>query len=234
MGRRSALLKALLKSPISPWSSILLFFECTSKRLGLLAAVVLYKLSLSDLRLLHANMPIISSVGHLTTAIATCTVTRPSSQDPAPITSGFAKLAKRELLWSHSEVFVTPFGTLTTLEHPNVPDLTTIHTPASSCVDRWVMRPSQSCGGDSGTADIVWSVNPTRSIVSDPSYTGCQLYGKATYSPGICPSGQTIAEVTAFESSVSTGTRTFWKASCCRRYSAIASPVSVSELTYLE
>ena len=175
-------------------------------------------------------MPIVSSAGHLTTV----TVCKPTAQSVVLPPPQALKLVKRELFWSHSEVFVTPFGTLSTLEHPNVPDLTTVHTPASSCVDRWMVQSSQQCGVGSSTGDTVWSVNPTRSIVSDPSYNGCQLYGNPTYSPGICPSGQTVAEVTAYESGVSNGTRTFWKASCCRRYGAIATLMSVSELMYHE
>jgi len=167
-------------------------------------------------------MPIIQgNTTYVSTVPALCTATIRRA------TSGVVKLVKRELSWSHSEVFVTPFGTLTTLEHPNVPDLTTIHTPASSCVDRWVLRPSQSCDGGSSTGETVWSVNPTRLIVSDASYNGCQLYGTPTYSPGICPSGQTVAEVTAYESSVPTGTRTFWQASCCRRYDATTTSISI-------
>jgi len=165
-------------------------------------------------------MPIIQGNNtYITTSPAICTAIVRKPTAPGVV--------KRELYWSHSEVFVTPFGTLTTLEHPNVPDLTTIHTPASSCVDRWMLRPSQSCGDGSSTGETVWSVNPTRAIVSDASYNGCQLYGTPTYSPGICPSGQTIAEVTAYESSVPSGTRTFWQASCCRRYDATTAPISI-------
>lgn len=53
---------------------------------------------------------------------------------------------------------------------------------------------------------------------TDPSYRGCQPYRLApTYSPGICPHGQTIAEVTAWQVNASTGYRTFWQASCCKR-----------------
>jgi hypothetical protein len=167
-------------------------------------------------------MPIVSTLTYLSTVPALCTVTIRKPTAEATVTPGGAKLVRRDLGWSHSEVFATPYGTLTNLDHPNVPDLTTVHTPDPSCIDRWVLRSSQTCGDDSSTGDVVWSVNPTRSIVSDPSYTTCQLYGKPTYSPGICPSGQSIAEVTAFESTVGNGTRTFWQASCCRRLGAIA------------
>lgn len=125
---------------------------------------------------------------------------------------------KRALQWSHSEVFVTPFGTSTALERMNVADLTTVFTPLPSCVDRWMLFPPQSCSIDSTSHNVVWSVNPKRSIVSDASYNQCQRYGTATYSPGVCPSGQTVAEITAYVSSASNSTRTFWQASCCRRF----------------
>lgn len=53
---------------------------------------------------------------------------------------------------------------------------------------------------------------------TDPSYRSCQRYSvMPTYSPGICPSDQTVAEVTAWHVDASTGYRTFWQASCCRR-----------------
>jgi hypothetical protein len=180
-------------------------------------------------------MPIVSNTWITTVpGLTTATVCRPTAQSIVLTTPGPANFVKRELLWSHSEVFVTHFGTLSTLEYPNVPDLTTVHTPASSCLDRWMVRPSESCGDGSSISNIVWSINPTHSIVSDLSYSGCQLYGKPTYSPGICPSGQTIAEVTAFESSVSNGNRTFWQASCYRRYDTTSASATGSELTYNE
>lgn len=59
---------------------------------------------------------------------------------------------------------------------------------------------------------------------TDPSYRSCQPYGSVpTYSPGICPYGQTAAEITAWQVNTSTGFHTFWQASCCRRFVARAS-----------
>jgi hypothetical protein len=163
-------------------------------------------------------MPIIgSTVDGAQSTVGTCIVRVPTAQSVVSPTPGAAEIVKRELAWSHSEVYVTSYGTSTALKNLNVPDLTTIHTPDPSCIDRWVFLPTSNCGDDNGTDDVVWSVRPGRLVVPDPSYTGCQLYGTPTYSPGICPSGQTIAEVTAFESSASNGNRTFWQASCCRR-----------------
>jgi hypothetical protein len=58
---------------------------------------------------------------------------------------------------------------------------------------------------------------------TDPSYRACQRYNAApTYSPGVCPEGQTVAEITAWHVNASsggivTGYHTFWQASCCRR-----------------
>ncbi len=53
---------------------------------------------------------------------------------------------------------------------------------------------------------------------TDPSYRTCQPYSSApTYSPGMCPFGHTVAQVTAWQISTSTGCRTFWQASCCRK-----------------
>lgn len=56
------------------------------------------------------------------------------------------------------------------------------------------------------------------SIDSNPLYTSCQPYSdQPLYSPGVCPEGQTIAEVTEIHANVSTGVRTEWQASCCSR-----------------
>ena len=163
-------------------------------------------------------MPIIGSTADpRTSSVGLCTVRVPTEEASDLPTPGAANIVKRELAWSHSEVFVTSYGTLTPLERLNVPDLTTVHTPDPSCIKRWVFLPASNCGDDNSTDDVVWSVNPIRLRVPDPSYNNCQLYGTPTYSPGICPSGQTVAEVTAFESSASNGNRTFWQASCCRR-----------------
>lgn len=102
----------------------------------------------------------------------------------------------------------------------NVPPLTTIYTPPSQCRDRWMLETPRmtDCGHTEVPDFTVFSVDPSKSIVSDPLYRDCQLYQTATYSPGVCPDGQTIADVTAFQASASTGFRTFWQASCCRRF----------------
>ncbi|KAF1842318.1 uncharacterized protein K460DRAFT_370292 [Cucurbitaria berberidis CBS 394.84] len=102
----------------------------------------------------------------------------------------------------------------------NAPPLTTIYTPPPQCLDRWMLEPPRTigCGNTEIPPFTVFSVDPSKSIVSDPSYKDCQLYKTPTYSPGICPHGQTIAGVTAFQSNVSTGIHTFWQASCCRRF----------------
>jgi hypothetical protein len=53
----------------------------------------------------------------------------------------------------------------------------------------------------------------------DASYIACQPFGvQQHYSPGICPSGQTVAEITEYHyptTSASTATR--FEASCCQR-----------------
>jgi len=208
----------MLKSQASPQSPGLFFV--LRQPLPCLSPLILTILSLLPLKRgywLHANMPIIGSTVVGTVSVGTCIVRVPTAQSVVSPTPGAAEIVKRELAWSHSEVYVTSYGTSTALKNLNVPDLTTIHTPDPSCIDRWVFLPTSNCGDDNGTDDVVWSVRPDRLAVPDPSYNGCQLYGSPTYSPGVCPSGQTIAEVTAFESSASNGNRTFWQASCCRR-----------------
>jgi hypothetical protein len=142
---------------------------------------------------------------------------------PLTVANATATPTPPTLPWSHSTVFVTPYETSNVLESGRVADLTTVHTPDLSCVDRWLFEPSMSCPQDSTAGgNTFWSVNPSRSTVSDALYSRCQLYGTATYSPGICPSGQTVAEVTAYASSMLNGTKTFWQASCCKRSEIVA------------
>jgi hypothetical protein len=156
------------------------------------------------------NTATLGSTTIVETAVSDCTITR-----RIPTAEGGPGQ------WYHSTQLVTPFGTYTAIEDHSVPDLTTVFTPNPTCVDRWMLKAEPSdCGLDNPrTANFtVFSVDPSRSIVSDASYSLCQAYGRATYSPGICPSGQTVAEITAYQSNVSTGYRTFWQASCCKRY----------------
>jgi hypothetical protein len=166
-------------------------------------------------------MPIVGSTSEATVTLGattyistlpagTCTVTRVRT----------ATAAGGPGQWYHSTLLVTPFGTYTAIEDHRVPDLTTVYTPSPSCIDRWMLEAEPSdCGDDNPrTANFtVYSVNPSKSIVSDASYSSCQAYGQASYSPGICPSGHTVAEITAYQSDVTTGYRTFWQASCCKR-----------------
>jgi hypothetical protein len=119
--------------------------------------------------------------------------------------------------WWHSTVFVT---SLNSYDSQGVPDLTTVYTYPAHCVDRWMLQPPREPYGAGPQNSTVFSVDPTRLYpISDPLYRSCQRYSTPVYSPGMCPSGHTIAEVTAFASGVTTGTRrTFWQASCCRRF----------------
>jgi hypothetical protein len=121
--------------------------------------------------------------------------------------------------WWHSTIFVT---SPSVFNSGGAPDLTTFYTYPTQCVDRWMMGPS-NCQFESYTVSphnvTVFSIDPSKGTVSDPLYKSCQRYSTPTYTPGVCPSGHTIAEVTAYQSSVPTGFVTFWEASCCRRFS---------------
>ena len=135
-------------------------------------------------------MPIISLVTSLSN-LTTQTIQKPTCQANVQLTPGpppNSTPIKSDFQWSHSGVFVTPYGTSLAIGSGRVADLTSVFTPSPSCVDRWLLAPTPSCGIDDTAIglDTVWSVNPTRSIVSDVAYSNCQLYGTATYSPGIC------------------------------------------------
>jgi hypothetical protein len=60
----------------------------------------------------------------------------------------------------------------------------------------------------------VWSID------KNPLFTSCQPYSlQPLYSPGVCPDGQTVAEITEIQANHTTGgVLTSWVASCCRRY----------------
>jgi len=87
------------------------------------------------------------------------------------------------------------------------PALTTIFTPPASCLDEIVTE-----------ANTYWQIAPLY-------LTQCYPYGYATsifFSPGICPSGYVMGQLTA--SSIVKGTSTAWEtsASCCPRYDAFS------------
>jgi hypothetical protein len=64
--------------------------------------------------------------------------------------------------------------------------------------------------------------NPNSSALYDRSYTLCQPYSSLYhYSPGICPYGQTVAEITEYHYATTSGsTATRFEASCCERYTS--------------
>jgi hypothetical protein len=124
--------------------------------------------------------------------------------------------APREQWW-HSQ----PVATF--LSSPPAPTplaLTTVHTYPTECAERWMLSPLPACANfavDSIAAGnrTVFSIDPAKSIVSDPSYRSCQPF--LTYSPGVCPDGHTVAEVTASFFTLSRDIQTYWQASCCKR-----------------
>jgi hypothetical protein len=69
---------------------------------------------------------------------------------------------------------------------------------------------------------VAFSTNPgtpTPGALFDPLYSSCQPGGpQSIYSPGICPEGQTVAEVTEYQHSGTSGiVETYYEASCCQR-----------------
>jgi len=70
---------------------------------------------------------------------------------------------------------------------------------------------------------VGFSTNPTNTILprfpaTDPLYISCLPYGSPNhYSPGICPDGQTVAEVTEFHLTMTSNiVETHFQGSCCR------------------
>lgn len=100
--------------------------------------------------------------------------------------------------------------------------LTTVYTYPSECAERWMLSLLPACANfaaDSTAAGnrTVFSIDPGKGIVSDPRYSSCQPFSTPTYSPGVCPDGHTVAEVTASFFTLSKDIQTFWQASCCKR-----------------
>lgn len=70
---------------------------------------------------------------------------------------------------------------------------------------------------------VAFSTNPSNTssgALYDASYSSCQPDGAPFhYSPGICPNGQTVAEITEYHYSTTSGSiATNFEASCCQRY----------------
>ncbi|PVI04076.1 hypothetical protein DM02DRAFT_209496 [Periconia macrospinosa] len=126
--------------------------------------------------------------------------------------------------YSHSTVFtVTHTKPLSTLDY-TVPALTTAFTAPTSCADRWVVRgktwgPATFGGVRINAAWDIYKIGPQSHEIQDPWYEGCQAYSQvpAIYSPGMCPDGQTVAEITEHRTLGTTGTGmdSYWQASCC-------------------
>ena len=97
--------------------------------------------------------------------------------------------------------------------------LTTFYTPRPECLDKWLLETAWTAECGTRNPGSVRDFTVFSAYAGyDPWYNQCLLYGTRFYSPGICPHGQTIADVTEFQSSASTGYHTFWHGSCCRRF----------------
>jgi hypothetical protein len=146
--------------------------------------------------------------------------------------------------WSHSTIFSTD---LSTYQTKDIPPLTTSWTPPTGCSNRWMAENIIAIGFAASisskalpalrraTTDTDYSTETTIGTfvafstipyytddgeLYDRSYLSCQPYGAPNhYSPGICPHGQTVAEITEYHYSTTSGsTETRFEASCCQRY----------------
>jgi hypothetical protein len=136
--------------------------------------------------------------------------------------------------YSHSAVFTTAVGVSTNIFPGAGPPLLSIYTPRAECAQRWMLADDDynSFGGTFSATKLRISSGLTQlstgiprltvwSISRDKLYAGCQPYSSSywLYSPGVCPSGHTAAEITEFHYAEHTngGSLTAWQASCCRR-----------------
>jgi hypothetical protein len=128
---------------------------------------------------------------------------------------------------SYSTV-VTSLYSFTTNQH-NLPPLLSRWEAPAICHDRWMIsRPGPTPQeGQSGTNIWVFSTWPTATTdPSDTMYFLCQPYNRMGFSPGVCPEGQTIAEVTLFLHDKTTrGEGDFYEGSCCPTYVHFSHPI---------
>jgi hypothetical protein len=175
--------------------------------------VVLSRLQPSFRRLFSISSPALlqpNSISFTNVAIVTGDIIDPTVTVRVPAATALTDSP----WWFSRNVFIT-----------SLPPLTTIYTPATECVDRWMVGPGSSvcdrlgCPNSTVQDVSVFSVNPRKKIVSDVLYQSCQAFVALSYSPGVCPSGHTIAEVTAYHINVMTsgGVHMYWQASCCKR-----------------
>ncbi|PVI04075.1 hypothetical protein DM02DRAFT_652094 [Periconia macrospinosa] len=143
--------------------------------------------------------------------------------------------------YSHSTVFTTTYATPPPTLSVAVPPLTTIYTAPSSCSNRWMMNATQTVN-DAPVSIAFSRILPN--ALYDPEYLTCQPFAVApTYSPGVCPDGHTIAEVTEHQvSKTAGGMDRYWQASCCKSglrfgaatkglcYSSVTAPLAVHGL----
>lgn len=128
--------------------------------------------------------------------------------------------------YSHSTVFTIQHSTAPTTVASSFYPLTTVFTPPATCGERWVVRgdpwgPVTFGGGVViKSAWDIYKIDSQDKEIRDPWYQDCQPHSQsaATYSPGVCPQGQTVAEITKHEVPGSTGVEEHWQASCCPRW----------------
>ena len=91
----------------------------------------------------------------------------------------------------------------------NIPPLTTAFILPTECSTRWIQRQASENRIYSGAMPPWYG---SSAVISD-YYQGCNPYAmsSAIYSPGMCPSGQTIVQIYQDNSSV-------WGGHCCNRY----------------
>ncbi|KAF2829617.1 hypothetical protein CC86DRAFT_453235 [Ophiobolus disseminans] len=104
----------------------------------------------------------------------------------------------------------TWYGTGSYTTDMNVPPLLTVFTPGTDCRGRWLFYPRSS-------ALTVYSTSPdSRDTTTDPLYLSCQpLSSASVYSPGVCPSGYTMAAVTQRNIKYGSNSLRYWDANCC-------------------
>ncbi|KAH8710055.1 hypothetical protein GQ44DRAFT_776821 [Phaeosphaeriaceae sp. PMI808] len=114
---------------------------------------------------------------------------------------------------SQLSIFTTTVTASSEMSSVNAPALLTVFTPPSECSERWVLQ---------HTIDTTYTVYSTRSQSvdwrSNSVWSAChpQSVYPSSYSPGVCPSGYEMGDVTKAIQRHEKGSWTSWNAACCQ------------------
>ncbi|KAI0399615.1 hypothetical protein F4802DRAFT_610727 [Xylaria palmicola] len=138
--------------------------------------------------------------------------------------SRFLRSPKRWLRYTCTPLIQTTTTSGAPVITPQYPPLLTVFTALPSCSERWYY--------DTNTPGFVWSDRDY-----DPRWSTCQPYGNSygIYSPGVCPGGHELKEVTRVIHDDGQGyIDTLYRGYCCQSCVSSFEPHVTARSAYLE